>query len=45
MVFQGRTKNIPMGAPPLGDPDEEGPSVEDTDPMLPTPVEELEKKR
>jgi len=44
-VFQGRSGHIPVEAPPLGDPDEEGPTTEETDPALPDPVIEMVKKR
>lgn len=44
-IFQGHAEHIPMDAPPLGDPDEEGLSVEETNPMLPTSTEKMVKKR
>ena len=43
-VFQGHVENIPVDAPPLGDPDEEGLSAKKTNPVLPTLTEEMVKK-
>ena len=43
-IFQGRIEHIPMDASPLGDPNENGPSAEETNPALPTPIGKMVKK-
>ena len=43
-VFQGRAEDIPMEAPILGDPNEEGSVTKETNPILPNSAERIVQK-